>query len=188
MPKMLKFTPLITNVIHTVATGNNVHLQLPCTNHKKTFLEFIARNKSYHEPWVYVPSDAKYFDHYIKRTKLGKSLGFFVFRNADERFVGVINLNNIRLNPFGSASLGYYGEQQLSNKGYMKEGIKLVLQHAFSKIGLNRVEANIQPGNTTSIAFVKSIGFNKEGFSPKFLQIGDQYRDHERWAYLADNF
>jgi len=70
----------------------------------------------------------------------------------------------------------------------MKEAIHLVLEHAFLKIGLNRVEANIQPGNSASIALVKSMGFTKEGFSRKFLQIGDKYCDHQRWAYLLDDF
>ena len=70
----------------------------------------------------------------------------------------------------------------------MKEAIRLVLHHAFQKIGLNRVEVNIQPDNKASIGLIKSIGFIKEGFSRKYLKIGDDYKDHERWAFLADDF
>ena len=57
---------------------------------------------------------------------------------------------------------------------------------AFSKLGLHRLEANIQPENTASIALAKRVGFQKEGFSPRYLKIRGRWRDHERWAIVAD--
>ena len=50
------------------------------------------------------------------------------------------------------------------------------------------VEANIQPENAASLALVKRLGFRKEGFSPGFLKVGGVWRDHERWAMLADEW
>jgi [ribosomal protein S5]-alanine N-acetyltransferase len=32
------------------------------------------------------------------------------------------------------------------------------------------------------------LGFRKEGFSPAFLQIDGVWRDHERWAILAEEW
>lgn len=184
---MVNFSPLKTVFTHTIARGDRVELQLPSQSHKKTFVDFVRKNREFHEPWVYVSGDPKFFDQYLRRIKMGKLLGFFVFTKEGE-FVGVINLNSIRLEPFSSASLGYYADEKHAGKGYMKEAIRLVLAHAFYKIGLNRVEANIQPGNDASIALAKSVGFTKEGFSRKYLQIGNDYRDHERWAFLAEDF
>ena len=46
--------------------------------------------------------------------------------------------------------------------------------------------ANIQPGNERSIRLVESLGFECEGYSPRFLRINGRWRDHERWALLAD--
>ena len=68
----------------------------------------------------------------------------------------------------------------------MKEGLGLVLRQSFEVMRLHRVEANIQPNNHASIGLVKSCGFRREGFSPKYLRIGGTWRDHERWAILAD--
>ncbi|MCC3861013.1 GNAT family N-acetyltransferase [Pseudemcibacter aquimaris] len=184
----MKFVPLLKPDAQILAMGEHVHLQLPANMHKKTFVDFVERNKKFHEPWVYVSTDPSYYDQYLRRMKMGRTLGAFVHTNESNDFVGVINLNSIRLDPFSTATLGYYAEENMCGKGYMKEGILLMLDHAFKKVGLNRVEVNVQPDNLSSIALVKSCGFTHEGFSRKFLKIGSDYKDHERWAYLAEDF
>ena len=70
----------------------------------------------------------------------------------------------------------------------MREGIELVLREAFLTLRLHRIEANIQPGNQASIALARGAGFRREGFSPRYLKIGGRWRDHERWAILADEW
>jgi ribosomal-protein-alanine N-acetyltransferase len=63
-----------------------------------------------------------------------------------------------------------------------------VLRNAFLNLRLHRVEANIQPDNHPSIALAKGAGFHREGFSPRYLKIGGRWRDHERWAILAEDW
>jgi ribosomal-protein-alanine N-acetyltransferase len=50
------------------------------------------------------------------------------------------------------------------------------------------VEANIQPQNRASIPLVKRAGFVREGYSRRYLKNGGQWRDHERWAILYDDW
>jgi ribosomal-protein-alanine N-acetyltransferase len=70
----------------------------------------------------------------------------------------------------------------------MREAIQLVLREAFVELRLHRLEANIQPGNQASLALAKGAGFKREGFSPRYLKISGRWRDHERWALLADDW
>ena len=70
----------------------------------------------------------------------------------------------------------------------MREGIRLMLRHAFGPLGLHRLEANIQPENAPSLALVAGAGFRLEGLSPRYLKIAGRWRDHERWAILAEEF
>ena len=98
---------------------------------------------------------------------------------------GVINISNMVMGLFRSAFLGYYGFAGHERQGLMREGMKAVVRHAFTKLKLHRLEANIQPGNAASLALAKSCGFAKEGFSPRYLKIGGRWRDHERWAIIA---
>lgn len=69
----------------------------------------------------------------------------------------------------------------------MTEALRAAVSYAFGDLGLHRLEANIQPENVASIALVRRLGFQKEGFSPSYLRLGGQWRDHERWALLADS-
>lgn len=69
----------------------------------------------------------------------------------------------------------------------MTRAVELAVGHAFHELGLHRVESNIQPGNHRSRTLVQRLGFRLEGFSPRYLYIAGGWRDHERWAKLADD-
>jgi [ribosomal protein S5]-alanine N-acetyltransferase len=109
-----------------------------------------------------------------------------VCRRSDGAILGVINLNEIVRAAFQSAYLGYYAFRPHAGEGYMTEGLALVLRHAFRRLGLHRLEANLQTGNRASRALVRRLGFRKEGFSPRYLKIGGRWRDHERWAIVRE--
>jgi ribosomal-protein-alanine N-acetyltransferase len=100
----------------------------------------------------------------------------------------ITNISEIVRGPFKSAFLGYGGVAGYERRGYMTEALQLVLRQAFTKLGLHRLEANIQPGNTASIALAKRCGFELEGFSPRYLKVGGRWRDHERWAIRAESW
>jgi len=60
-----------------------------------------------------------------------------------------------------------------------------VPRYAVRILKLHRLEANIQSSNAASIALVRACGFRKEGFTPKYLKVYGRWRNHERWAVLA---
>ena len=102
--------------------------------------------------------------------------------------VGMINISEIIRGRFQSAFLGYHGNVLYADQGLMTEGLRLAAAHAFTKLKLHRVEANIQPANRRSSALVQRCGFSKEGFSPRYLKIGGRWRDHERWALTVEDW
>lgn len=70
----------------------------------------------------------------------------------------------------------------------MTQAVRMAVAHGFARLGLHRVEANIRPENLRSLALAQRVGFSREGYSPRYLLIDGQWRDHERWALLADAF
>jgi ribosomal-protein-alanine N-acetyltransferase len=97
-------------------------------------------------------------------------------------------LNEIVRGPAQSAYLGYWIGAPYAKQGYLTEALPLALSHAFHALGLHRVEANIMPTNRPSLALVKRAGFRREGYSPRYLKIAGRWRDHERWALLAEDW
>lgn len=113
---------------------------------------------------------------------------FEIRRLEDGILVGSVEISRIARGNFQSAYLGYAIAEEHRGRGYMSEALQLALRHAFRSLRLHRVEANVEPGNEASLALVRRAGFTREGFSRRYLKLGGRWRDHERWALLAENW
>lgn len=142
-------------------------------------------SRAHHAPFAAPFTDAAGFAAYFDSLVTGPNIGL-VARDPSGAVVGVVNLSQIFLKGFRSAYLGYYGMAGFAGRGLMTHAVRLAVRHGFSEIGLHRLEANIQPDNAASRALVRRLGFRQEGFSPRYLTVAGEFRDHERWAILAD--
>jgi RimJ/RimL family protein N-acetyltransferase len=165
----------------------NVSIREPVAKDQEAFIVAMQRSQSLHQPWVKAPITPQEFNEYLLRSQLPNQKSFLVYDNL-ENMVGVFNVNEIVRGFFQNAYLGFYAVADYSGKGYMSAGLKLVLEVIFKEMNLHRIEANIQPANTPSIQLVESNGFRYEGFSLRYLQINDEWCDHERWAITVEDF
>ncbi len=151
--------------------------------------ELIAGNQAsagYHAPWVNPFIDRAGFDAWFGRILVGPNASLIAREEKTGSIIGVVNVTEIVAGVFQSGYLGYYGMIGFAGRGLMTEAVRLAVLYAFNELGLHRLEANIQPGNVRSIALVQRLKFQREGFSPRYLRIDGAWRDHERWAVLAD--
>ncbi|MGF6641407.1 GNAT family N-acetyltransferase [Paraburkholderia sp. MM6662-R1] len=151
--------------------------------------ELIAANRAsqdYHLPWCTPFTDQAGFDAWFGRCLTGPHVGLIARERLSGRIVGVVNITEIVLGTFQGAYLAYYGMSDFARKGLMTEAVRAAIGVAFHDFGLHRLEANIQPGNQASIALVRRLGFQREGFSQNYLRISGEWRDHERWALVFD--
>ena len=167
-------------------TSARIVLRTPVASDATAFLAAVRASESLHRPWVQPPRTRADYLQYLDRMAGPGQQPFLVCRREGGAFVGVINLSNVILGSFRSGYLGYYAFSGQEGQGLMREGLQAVVRHAFRSLKLHRLEANIQPSNTPSIALVRACGFALEGYSPRYLKIGGRWRDHERWAVLAD--
>jgi [ribosomal protein S5]-alanine N-acetyltransferase len=145
-----------------------------------------AASIALHRPWTQPFTDLHGFTRWHERQAADDRAVSYVAL-ADATIIGVVSLSEIVRGAFLNAYLGYYGRHGCGGRGCMTEAVRQVLGEAFGALGLHRVEANIQPGNTRSIALVRRLGFRREGLSPRYLRIDGLWRDHERWALCADD-
>lgn len=162
-----------------------VELSTPGPADAADFLAAMHASRALHNPWLFPPLTPEDYAHYLQRLGERKA-GFIARRSEDGAIVGWLNLSEIIRGALDGAFLGYGGVAGHTGQGYMSEALQLVLREAFDMLGLHRVEANIQPGNRGSIALARRAGFKLEGFSPGYLRVGGEWRDHERWALCAE--
>lgn len=122
----------------------------------------------------------------LRRLRPPTDFAFAIRKRENGVLIGYADITNVVRGLFKSAYVSYYAFQGHERQGLMTEGLKLALRYAYGNLGLHRLEANIQPGNVASIALVKACGFSKEGYSPRYLKIRGRWRDHERWALVAE--
>jgi ribosomal-protein-alanine N-acetyltransferase len=151
--------------------------------------EFVVRVRDsvdLHHPWLAMPDTAEAFDSYLAPFDGKTREGLLICVRETGAIAGFVNINNIVAGRFQCGAIGYGGFVPYASKGYLSEGLNLVLRFAFGELGLHRLEANIQPGNAGSLNLVKRNGFRREGYSPDFLFIDGAWRDHERWAITSE--
>ncbi len=176
------------NAFKNSRADRRVFLAKPNAHDESEILGAVRHSESLHRPWVFPPRSPEEYASYLEKISSGRTIGFLVRRTSDKRLAGVINVSEPAMGCFRSAYLGFYAFAGSEARGYMTEGLSLVLDWAFEELGFHRLEANIQPGNLASGALVSRLGFRNEGFSPRYLMIDGVWRDHDHWAILSDEW
>jgi [ribosomal protein S5]-alanine N-acetyltransferase len=150
------------------------------------FLGLARASVGLHHPWYTLPTTPEAFQAYLGRVSRPSTEGRLVCLRDGGAMAGVFIVDSIIRGRFQSATLSYAAFAPAAGRGYMSEGLGLVLRYAFDDLRLHRLEANIQPTNRASLALVRRQGFRKEGYSPDMLFIDGAWRDHERWAITRE--
>ena len=169
-----------------LARGPRVYLRAPTLRDREEFLALSRASVSFYRGLASSPSTPRAFTAYVERSRRPDYVGILVCRREDDRIVGCVNLSQIVRGTFQSAYMGYQVFAPFARQRYMTDAMPLVLRVIFQQLRLHRVEANVQPTNTASIAVVRRAGFVKEGYSQRYLKISGRWRDHERWAITAE--
>ncbi len=172
----------------SIEVGRVVYLRSPAARDRAELLDRVRASRRLHGRWAQAPADDVAFTAYLRRCRRPDTACFLVCRIEDDAVVGVVNVSQIFLGNFRSGYLGYYALEPYARRGYLREGLRLVMRQMFGPLGLHRLEANVQPDNEASMRLVEGLGFRREGYSERYLKVGGRWRDHVRWAILAEDF
>ena len=117
---------------------------------------------------------------------------------GDHDIVGKVNISDVVRGRFQSAAMGYDAYDPYAGLGLFAEGLRLLLDLIFTPeeaggMGLHRVLAAVQPGNVRSAGLLRSLGFQREGFSPRMLWLPgahgrDGWQDHDSYVMMRDEW
>ena len=168
--------------------GARAFLRRPAPADEREFLARARASRPLHRGLALPPLTHPQFVHFLRLADSPLNELHLLCRREDGAMCGVLNLSDIRREPLQSANLGYYALAPFAGQGYMSEGVQLVLRQAFVRLKLHRVEASVQPDNAASIRLIQRSGFHEEGFSRRMVRIGGRWRDHLRFAILAEDW
>ena len=89
---------------------------------------------------------------------------------------------------WNSCLIRYELKPEARGQGYMHEALRCALVWAFANMHLNRVGAQIHPGNRRAIMVVEKLGFAREGLLRKAGYWDEQYHDLYKFGLLKSEF
>jgi ribosomal-protein-alanine N-acetyltransferase len=148
-------------------------------------LAYESRNAEHLRPWQPAPPPdfftLPYWERFVANSRGGPEptrIRFAAFAEPDPAIVAIVNLQSIQRGINQTAVLGYSLDARAQGRGLAREAVSAVVDFAFSKLGLHRIEANYQPHNERSGKLLRSLGFVVEGYARDYLFIDGGWRDH----------
>ena len=175
---------------------DRVYLRHPVQSDWREWSALRADSQAFLTPWeptwAYDALSRGAFRRRIKmyRAELrqGVTYSFLIFRAADDALLGGITLSNLRRGVAQTATLGYWIGTAHTRQGYATEALAAVLEYAFQRLGLHRVEAACLPNNEASRRLLLKCGFQEEGYAREYLRINGSWQDHQLFAILRGEF
>lgn len=107
-----------------------------------------------------------------------------VVRRLDHRPIGTVLL--FRYDEGSSrVELGYVIGRAHWRRGYAREALRAVLDHAFAHLGIRRVEAQVDTSNAASGALLRALSFRHEGVLRRRWVAKGRARDVDAFGLLA---
>ncbi|MGL5851274.1 MAG: GNAT family N-acetyltransferase [Phycicoccus sp.] len=159
----------------------------------RAFHDVRRRNAAWLAPWDATSPDplspARDFGdlvgQYDADARAGRSLPLVV--EVDGTLVGQLSASGVSLGSFRSCSMGYWVSRAVAGRMVMPTALALVGDHLLGVVGLHRIEVNIRPENTASLAVVRKLGFRDEGLRRRMLHIDGDWRDHRSFALTTED-
>jgi ribosomal-protein-alanine N-acetyltransferase len=168
--------------------SKRVYLRAPEPNDCEPLIELYRKSRRHFSGYASSNYTRERFEMMLVDAAKDTNSYFVICRTEDHAIVGTVNLSQIFRRLFQNAYIGYQLFAGYTGHGYMTEAVALALRHAFTDLGLHRVEASVQPRNKPSIAVLQRNGFVMEGLSRRYLKINGRWRDHERWAIIKEDW
>lgn len=176
-----------------ILVGRRVLLRGPDGTDLDAWKALRGASRAFLEPWEPLwPADdlekrafRRRLSRWTREIRDGLTFPYFVCARDTGALLGGVTLAQVRRGVTQAGTIGYWMGQPHAGKGYMSEAVGVLATHAFSDLGLHRLEAACLPGNGPSIRLLEKVGFAREGLARSYLCIAGDWRDHILWGLLA---
>lgn len=127
----------------------------------------------------------KYLDWFSSRFKEGLGIRWGIALKGNENIIGTAGFNSFQRNHRGN--IGYDLRPEYWNRGIITEALKAIIPFGFNKLEINRIEAEVMPGNTASEKVLTKLGFKKEGILRDWMYWNENHYDMIMFSLLKND-
>jgi ribosomal-protein-alanine N-acetyltransferase len=143
-------------------------------------------------PYPYKKEDALFWIKHCKKgykDKKGKSYEFAIELKEEKKYIGGFGLSKIDKYQ-GTATIGYWMNSKYHGKGYGSEALNAILNFAFNKLKLRRINAGVFVGNPSSGKLLEKFGAKQEGLKRKggVCEADGKIKDDLVYGLLREDF
>lgn len=113
--------------------------------------------------------------------------GWAMADRGDDRFIGTTALFSLS-GPLHRAELGYSLMPSLQGRGLATEAVRRALDFGFDTLGLERIEADVDPRNEASCRLAERLGFQREGLLRNRWRVGGEFADSILYGLLRGEY
>lgn len=165
---------------------------------RRAFLDLRSRNAAWLSPWdPTVPPGGRprrnlgrdfpgYVRGLTREARAGTGLSLVIV--VGDEIVGMVAASSIVEGALRSGSLGYWVGREVAGRWIAPTAVAMLGDHLMDPDGraLHRIQVEIIPDNTASLAVATKLGMREEGTRRSYLHIGGSWRDHRSFAVVAE--
>lgn len=133
-----------------------------------------------------VAESRNYIRYMIRKYRLGEPSSWGIEHVLDGKLIGTIGFMWFQQDN-SSTEVGYSLSRAYWNKGLMTEALGAVIDYAFDRLHLHRVEAQFEIDNPASGAVMRKVGMQMEGVLRGRLYNKGKYVDVALYSILRDD-
>ncbi|HWI23504.1 MAG TPA: GNAT family N-acetyltransferase [Lysobacter sp.] len=168
-----------------VLRGRSVHLRQPRIDDADALFELFSQpqvTRYWSRPPMQALAEAEgLLAEMDEAFAARRMLHWLVTTRSDDAAIGTCTL--FHFDPRNRcADIGYALLPECWGRGLASEAVALVLAWGFDNLGLQRIEADVDPRNARSRQLLERLGFHSEGVMRGRLALGDAAREAEVFA------
>jgi [ribosomal protein S5]-alanine N-acetyltransferase len=151
----------------------------------QTMLDLYVANSDFLAPYEPVRSD-DFFTVAVQLARITEQGRYNWLILDDGEPAGFVGLSNVVRGPLQSAILSYWVDQAHNGRGLCTAAVAEVVDYAFGKLDLHRIEAGTLVDNLASQRVLEKNGFERFGIAHRYLLIAGEWRDHVLFERIDD--
>jgi ribosomal-protein-serine acetyltransferase len=167
----------------TYKIDDQIRLELPEPRHAETAARVVRENLEHLGPWMPWAVDDYDVEHakqWIQRTldEFAHDGRFNALILSDDAMIGTVGFHDLDT-ANRHAAIGYWIDYRHQGKGIITRCCRVLIDHLFNTMNLNRVQINCNVENERSRAVPERLGFSLEGTLREVELVDGRFGD---WA------